>query len=209
LVFTGCADGSGGPTCCTNSTQCGEGQGDCDSDVDCAGNLKCGQGNGLGGNCDTSLGFPSDYDCCYDPKSDAECLAKGSNHTYINGICFFVAMDLFNYTDAMVNCQTQFGSNNTGKLFEPRDRSTNDQVIEFAKEMILPSTSEMHIGINDMATEGTWQYATGGDLVYTNWANGQPDNYGGNGQDCGHTTPDTTWNDGHCLNKLPSICEMI
>ena len=118
-------------------------------------------------------------------------------------------MEIFNYTDAMVNCQTQFGSNNTGKLFEPRDASTNDQVIQFAKQMILPSTSEMHIGINDMATEGTWQYATGGDLVYTNWANGQPDNYGGNGQDCGHTTPDTTWNDGHCLNKQPSICEMI
>ena len=63
MIFTGCADGSGGPTCCTSSQQCGEGEGDCDSDVDCAGNLKCGTDN-----CDTSLGFPSDYDCCYDPK---------------------------------------------------------------------------------------------------------------------------------------------
>ena len=70
-IFTGCAnDGSGGPECCTSSDQCGEGEGDCDSDVDCAGNLKCGQGNGLDGNCDTSLGFHSDYDCCYDPGSD-------------------------------------------------------------------------------------------------------------------------------------------
>ena len=64
-----CADGSGGPTCCTSSKQCEEGEGDCDSDVDCAGNLKCGQGNGLDDNCDTSLGFPSDYDCCYDPSN--------------------------------------------------------------------------------------------------------------------------------------------
>ena len=90
----------------------------------------------------------------------------------------------------------------------PRNGSTNNQVIQFAKETILPSTSEMHIGINDLAAEGTWQYATGGDLVYTNWANAQPDN-GGNGQDCGHTWTGTTWGDGHCLNKLPSICEMI
>ena len=95
----------------------------------------------------------------------------GNNHTYLYGICFFVEIGFFNYTEAMVNCQTQFGSNNTGKLFEPRDASTNDQVIKFAKETILPSTSFLHIGINDMATEGTWQYATGGDLVYTNWAN--------------------------------------
>ena len=90
----------------------------------------------------------------------------------------------------------------------PRDASTNNQVIEFAKEMILPSTSEMHIGINDMATEGTWQYATGGDLVYTNWKSGQPDNYGN--EDCGETTSSgTAWNDGKCYHKQPSICEMI
>ena len=72
LIFTGCADGSGGPTCCTSSRQCGEGEGDCDSDVDCAGNLKCGQGNGLDDNCNTSLGFPSSYDCCYDPGKAVE-----------------------------------------------------------------------------------------------------------------------------------------
>ena len=121
-------------------------------------------------------------------------------------MCFFVAMDLFNYTDAMVNCQTQFGSNNTGKLFEPRDASTNDQVVQFAKQ-ILPFIY-LYIGINDMATEGTWQYATGGDLVYTNWGNGQPDN-GGNGQDCGQTWTGLTWDDGQCHHKQPSICEMI
>ena len=121
-------------------------------------------------------------------------------------------MDSFNYTDALVNCQTQFGSNNTGKLFEPRDASTNDQVIQFAKQRILPSTvgitSNMHIGINDMATEGMWQYATGGDLVYTNWEGVNPNN-SGYGEDCGETWTGTTWNDGHCWDKQPSICEMI
>ena len=116
----------------------------------------------------------------------------------------------------MVNCQNQFGSGNTGKLFEPKDSSTNDQVIEFAKGMILPSnhfTSKMHIGINDMATEGTWQYATGGDLVYTNWGIGQPDNSinasDGGVEDCVETWTGTTWNDGRCYEEQPSICEMI
>ena len=110
----------------------------------------------------------------------------------------------------MVNCQNQFGSGYSGKLFEPKDSSTNDQVIEFAKGMILPSnhfTSFMHIGINDMATEGTWQYATGGNLVYTNWGSGQPDDSGG--EDCVETWTGTTWNDGKCYEEQPSICEMI
>ena len=111
----------------------------------------------------------------------------------------------------MVNCQNQFGSGNTGKLFEPKDSSTNDQVIQFAYTMNLPSAQygvRLHIGINDIATEGTWQYATGGDLVYTNWGNGQPDNYQ-NGQDCGTTWHDLTWDDHQCDQEKPSICEMI
>ena len=116
-------------------------------------------------------------------------------------------MGLLNYADAMINCQNQFGSDNTGKLFEPRDSSTNDQVIEFAKRMILPSTEYLHIGFNDIAIEGTWQYATGGDLVYTNWEGVNPNNFG-NGEDCGETYSGTTWNDGKCSNKQPSICEM-
>merc|ERR1719278_2073986 len=113
----------------------------------------------------------------------------------------------------MVNCQSQFGTNSTGKLFEPRDASTNDQVIEFAKKKVLPNASvipvgtPLHIGINDMATEGTWQYATGGDLVYTYWNSGEPNNSGN--EDCGETWTGTTWNDSKCDTKQPSICEMI
>ena len=117
-------------------------------------------------------------------------------------------MGLLNYADAMVNCQNQFGSDNTGKLLEPKDSSTNDQVIEFAKKLILPSTKYLHIGINDIATEGTWQYATGGDLVYTNWGGINPNNGASGREDCGETYFGTTWNDGICSHKQSSICEI-
>ena len=63
---TGCNDGNGGSACCDSSNQCGEGEGDCDTDDDCFGNLKCGEGNGFDDNCDTTLGYGSDWDCCYD-----------------------------------------------------------------------------------------------------------------------------------------------
>ena len=77
----------------------------------------------------------------------------------------------------MFNCQNKFGSNNNGKLFEPKDSSTNDQIINTARDM--KSTVEIWIGINDIATEGTWKYTTGGNLVNTNWASGQPDDHHG------------------------------
>ena len=63
-----CADGTGGASCCTSSSPCGAGYGDCDTDDECIGSLKCGQGSGLDNNCDNSLGFGDDYDCCYEPE---------------------------------------------------------------------------------------------------------------------------------------------
>ena len=68
LAPTGCNDGNGGWSCCSISNQCNEGEGDCDKDDDCFGNLKCGQGNGFDDNCDDALGFEPQFDCCYDPN---------------------------------------------------------------------------------------------------------------------------------------------
>ena len=106
----------------------------------------------------------------------------------------------------MVNCQNQFGSNHTGKLFEPRDLATNDAVIEYAQGI----TNNFFIGIDDIDVEGTFQYATGGDLVFTNWRSGAPDNYGG-AQDCGmfYAPFGWKWDDDNCDHQYASICEMI
>ena len=110
----------------------------------------------------------------------------------------------------MVNCQSQFGSNETGKLFEPRDLATNNLVFDYALRII--NSNQFWFGINDIDIEGTFQYATGGNLVFTNWFGGQPDNYAG-AQDCvysginkGH---DGKWDDYTCNTKFFSICEII
>ena len=49
--------------CCKPSNQCLEGQGDCDKNDDCLGNLLCGDNN-----CNRQLGFSASNDCCYDPN---------------------------------------------------------------------------------------------------------------------------------------------
>ena len=47
-------------SCCTSSNLCALGEGDCDDDTDCAGNLVCGTDNCV--NFDSS--WPSTSDCC-------------------------------------------------------------------------------------------------------------------------------------------------
>ena len=130
---------------------------------------------------------------------------EGDGYVIILERCYYIEKEALNNADAMINCQNRNGFAYNGRLFEPRDSTTNHQVIESAK-MISQST-KFWIGINDLGTEGTFRYTTGGDLVYTNWANGEPNNHGV--EDCGETWTGTIWNDGKCDHKQPSICEMI
>ena len=54
---TNCTDINWDYTCCTSANPCGLDQGDCDSDDECSGDLKCGDNN--------CIGFgASDADCC-------------------------------------------------------------------------------------------------------------------------------------------------
>lgn len=54
-------EGSGDPmSCCSNSHQCGEFEGDCDEDNECVGILECGVDNCFDH-------FDSRADCCFNP----------------------------------------------------------------------------------------------------------------------------------------------
>ena len=53
---------------------------------------------------------------------------------------------------------------------------------------------ETWIGFTDEDEEGNWQWVTGEDVVYTNWAGGEPNDAGG-GEDWAHMWSDGTWND--------------
>ena len=60
--YSGC-NGTEALGCCTALKQCGVGEGNCETDADCVGQLKCGIDN-----CDKSL-FPDNTDCCYQPTT--------------------------------------------------------------------------------------------------------------------------------------------
>ena len=51
--------------CCTANEPCDIGDGDCDSDDQCIGNLRCGQNN-CAGNGTLKANFTSMSDCCED-----------------------------------------------------------------------------------------------------------------------------------------------
>ena len=70
-------------SCCTAQSPCGIGQGDCDENNQCAGDLVCGKGKGSCG-----PGFPEDAHCC----EKGRCVLS-----MIPYFCLLMAIDLFNY----------------------------------------------------------------------------------------------------------------
>ena len=61
--------------------------------------------------------------------SSTECLGLGDKYFFLLGRCYFIETTTMNGEEAATNCQTQFGSFGSGRLFEPQDVATNDQVV--------------------------------------------------------------------------------
>lgn len=66
------------------------------------------------------------------------------------------------------------------------------------------------IGAYDETVEGSWIWSEGGSVTYTNWADGNPDNYSGTTSDREnyvHYNSSSKWNDNNGTNKYSFVCE--
>jgi len=87
---------------------------------------------------------------------------------------------------------------------------------EFLSSTALAEEDEdWWIGMNDIATEGTWVWESGEAVGFTNWGSGEPGNYSAGSYDCGVIEDGSApfedpeeWADRPCDNDKPYICEL-
>ena len=78
-----------------------------------------------------------------------------------------------------------------GRVFLPVSSEENQQAAEF----IASYSSDVFLRISDTYTEGVWKdFETFEDLKFTNWDNGEPNDYG-NGEDYATLIRNGRWND--------------
>jgi hypothetical protein len=74
----------------------------------------------------------------------------GKDYQYILGKCYYIEENYLNQADANENCKNRFGVHSNGILFEPKDKNTNDKVIEFARNLVESNYyAQFWIGIMD------------------------------------------------------------
>ncbi|KAH0623437.1 hypothetical protein JD844_006185 [Phrynosoma platyrhinos] len=100
------------------------------------------------------------------------------------------------YDAAQANCVHMGGT-----LAVPRDAAENRAL----QKIVAWHNRRAILGINDMATEGTFKDLNGQVIQYSNWAPGEPNNVGN--EDCAEVHPDGKWHDRGCTLEWLVICE--
>lgn len=124
-------------------------------------------------------------------------MAMATAYTY-NGHFYEVTSSSMTWTEANDYAQTMGGWLVT----------INDQAEQDWLEDTFGTSTMYWIGFNDLATEGTWEWANGETSGYTNWDSGEPNDYNNN-EDAAIMNWQTSgeWNDWPITNSTYAIIE--
>ena len=107
----------------------------------------------------------------------------------------------FTETDTWLNAR-DICADEGGWLVSISDEKENDFVLS-----MIDSEDRVWIGLSDRNVEGKLQWDHGEAITYSNWANGEPNNFGGS-EDCIELHGDGKWNDGSCTASRSFLCEI-
>ncbi|XP_072020262.1 macrophage mannose receptor 1-like [Amphiura filiformis] len=122
--------------------------------------------------------------------------------------CYYLDQTKKTYYDARTSCEAM-GSTLTS-IHSADEQSYHSLRVNLVNDWVW-------IGFHDITDEAMFEWEDGTPVDFTNWAPGQPDNYGDAGEDCTHMRNGETeageWNDLPCdytayyMCKLPKACD--
>ena len=84
----------------------------------------------------------------------------------------------------------------------PRSEAENNFIAD-----LIPNENIL-IGINDIDQEGVFVAVDGSNITYTNWASGEPNNWGGDEDAVIIFSDEKTWNDQAAYHQARFVCSL-
>nr|XP_006823881.1 PREDICTED: macrophage mannose receptor 1-like [Saccoglossus kowalevskii] len=134
-----------------------------------------------------------------------------SNHVAVE---YHIVAGSYTWDEAIAECASLGGT-----LARIPDKRTDDFITQYIRDSGLGDQVDtgFWIGLNDRNEEDNFKWINGGEVCYTNWGEGEPDNNTNKnpqGQDCGQLrkTTDFKWDDEYCtgvdIREKGFICEV-
>ncbi|CAH1254045.1 MRC1 [Branchiostoma lanceolatum] len=137
-------------------------------------------------------------------RTTAQSIGCPYGYSYLShtGRCYRAYDRENTYDEALATCQAD-----NGTLAMPRDNTTNNFLV--ALKNAVSTNKFFYFGLD--RRDGPWNYVDGGNLSYTDWAEGEPNFIS---EDCAEYFPGiwphrlrNYWNNGLCSRKVGFICE--
>jgi hypothetical protein len=194
------ADGDGarepdGATRISPNTSCADpGEADQNTPATDCDDGNAGQGPGTEETCD---GRDEDCDGEVDEGADCPCEAEA-----FNGRAFLFCGEPLGWVEAQVQCQF------AGYDLATAPDAATDAFLHQA--IARRGFADTWIGLSDRARERQWVWVDGAPLAYTHWDEGEPNNGGDVGEDCGVIMTvegrAAQWDDRGCGDPRPYVC---
>lgn len=140
----------------------------------------------------------------YEMKSDQEIVSESDTTSHpndsieYNGHHYKLFTQGMNWNEAKEYCQS-FG----GHLLTISSTEENKFIVD---TFLINNDAGILLGFSDNEKEGKWIWVNDEEVVYTNWAENEPNNE--NNEDYALVYHDGTWNDGHLgKENWPFVCE--
>ncbi|XP_078621970.1 perlucin-like protein [Branchiostoma floridae x Branchiostoma japonicum] len=127
-----------------------------------------------------------------------------TGYTEFRGICYKAFNTKKTFSGAAAAC-----GEDGGTLAMPQDAETDAFLVSLRKS--VSDSGLFWFGLHDQREAGHFEWVDGSALgTYSNWAPGQPNNYGGN-QDCVYYPeyPFWKWADESCDLRIRFICQAV
>ncbi|KAM4622511.1 C-type mannose receptor 2 [Discoglossus pictus] len=148
--------------------------------------------------CATTVDYGKDEKWGFCPVKSDDCEAFWDKDPLTHSCYQFNFQSALSWSEAWTSCRQQ-----DAHLLSVTE--IHEQT--YINGLLTGYTSTLWMGLNDLDTNGGWQWSDGSPLKYLNWENDQPNN--SNEENCAviRTESSGAWQNRDCGNALPYVCK--